>query len=53
MQGIYYRDLMKYEVERKERKMHEMLAAARASNPSDQIGHSELKTTKDDHQSPA
>jgi len=46
MQGIYYRDLMKYEVERKERKMHEMLAAARASNPSGEIGHSEIKTTE-------
>ena len=45
MQGIFFRDLMKFEVERKERKMHEMLAAARSAGTSDQIGHSELKTS--------
>jgi hypothetical protein len=48
MQGIYYRDLMKFEVERKERKMHEMLAAARSANPSGEIGHSDLKTALTD-----
>ena len=43
--SIYYRDLQDYERARKQKAMYKILDAARNPESSDQIGHSELKTS--------